>query len=146
MATPGIRRPRPNFDQVPVLSFFHHQQDRRLRCRESGNAGNPGLLGRILVAGAVRWSDAGKGDAGKCDAGKGDAGKGDAWKGDAGKGDAGKGDAGNPVRPGRILVAGAVRWSELSPAEKARGSQACGGHSVAGPGGPRCVNARDGPP
>ena len=50
---------------------------RRVRRRESGNAGNPGLLGRILVAGAVRWSDAGKGDAGKGDAGKGDAGKGD---------------------------------------------------------------------
>ena len=42
---------------------------RRVRRRESGNAGNPGLLGRILVAGAVRWSDAGKGDAGKGDGG-----------------------------------------------------------------------------
>ena len=60
---------KPNFDQVPILSFFDHQQHRRLRRRESGNAGNPVLLGRILVAGAVRWSDAGKGDAGKGDAG-----------------------------------------------------------------------------
>ena len=73
-------------------------------------------------------------------------GKGDAGNGDAGNGDTGKGDAGSPVRPGRILVAGAVRWSELSPADNASGSQGFGGHSVAGPGGPRRVVAWDSPP